>query len=459
MYTKILLILLACSFLVLTGCMKDFLNEKRDRSQVIPSTLEDLESILLHQNMNSFSVHQLAEIGSDDYFVGDAQWQAMSNPVAKNGYIWADEIFENTSSQDWNRGYEKILYANFVLEELDKINRQSNSRLADVDRVMGMAYFHRGLNYFNLAQLFMEQYSEEEASQSLGLPIRTTSNINVNVGRSNMKDTYSQIEEDLKKSISYLPASAQFKTIPTITAAYAMMAILKLQQEEYRQAKLYADSAIYSSPRVLDYNSIEYGATTPFTNYGLDNQEVIFISYVATPVSLSSSRMNVDTVLLRSYRDNDLRKLAFFRLNGERTIFKGSYAGTNALIFTGITSAELLLIRAECSARLNDHQQALSDIQSLMKNRYIESTELPAVPSETSEELLSFILDERRKELVFRGRRWQDLKRYSRHSDRNVSLKRNINGVTYELIPGSPKWVWPIPPDVIQISGVEQNRR
>ncbi|WP_140937594.1 RagB/SusD family nutrient uptake outer membrane protein [Sphingobacterium lumbrici] len=445
--------------LLATSCMKEFLDIKRDKSQVVPDRIEDLEAILLHSNMNSFTSHQLGETGADDYFVSDAQWQTISNPSSKNGYIWADDVFSGMTSQDWNRGYEKILYANFVMDGLQKLVENNRDSDSSIDRVRGMAHFYRGTNYFFLAQLFAPQYVEDAASQMQGLPLRTTSNINIEVPRSNLLHTYELIESDLKKASVLLPKNTQFKTIPNSTAAYAMLAILKLQRGEYEEGKKYADTALFSAPPLLNFNEVNYDAAVPFPSHGLENDEVIFSSNVSVPVSLSSSRINVDTLLLKAYDENDLRKKAYFTVNAGRTIFKGSYAGSNSLIFTGITSAELLLIRAECNARLNNLAQAAKDLEELLKNRYANTVQIPHIPDNSKGELLKFVLLERRKELVFRGRRWQDLRRFAQELALSVTPRRKIENVIYELKPGDLKWVWPIPPDVIQISGFEQNPR
>lgn len=437
-----------------TGCMKEFLDIKREKSQVIPKTLSDYESIMHHIFMNSFTSHQLGEIGCDDYYLNDQQWQLLSNPISKNGYIWAKEVYEGSSSQDWNRGYEKILYANFVMDGLKEKGFKDDS---DKRRVEAKARFFRGSTYFNLAQLFTPQYDEGNAFLANGLPLRTTSNMNVEIGRSSLQETYSLIERDLNYAAHYLSDKVDFKTIPNKTAAYSMLAMLKLQQGQYLATKLYADTAMMSAPALLNYNNINYNSAAPFPNQGLDNIEVIFSSNTSTPTSHSSSRINIDSVLYAYYDKDDIRKFALFSLNADRIIFKSSYVGTNALMFTGITTAEILLMRAECNARLNYLEDAKSDMELLLKNRYFNSV-IPNIPTDQID-LIRFILRERRKELLFRGRRWQDLRRYLNDPVFQVFPKRIIDSKILTLTNNDNRWVWPLPPDAISISRFEQNPR
>jgi len=73
-------------------------------------------------------------------------------------------------------------------------------------------------------------------------------------------------------------------------------------------------------------------------------------------------------------------------------------------------------------------------------------------------EALDTILVERRKELAFRGLRWSDLRRLNKEGW-GIMLNRNLNGVPYTLPPNSELYTLPIPPDVIQLSGIMQNPR
>jgi hypothetical protein len=66
---------------------------------------------------------------------------------------------------------------------------------------------------------------------------------------------------------------------------------------------------------------------------------------------------------------------------------------------------------------------------------------------------------ERRKELCFRGLRWQDLRRLNKEPEYAKTLTRKIDGITYTLPPNDPKYVFPIPPNVIALSGMQQNPR
>ena len=72
------------------------------------------------------------------------------------------------------------------------------------------------------------------------------------------------------------------------------------------------------------------------------------------------------------------------------------------------------------------------------------------------EEALKKIRQERRKELLMRGVRWADLKRHNSEGA-SIELRRVLNGITYTLKPNAPYYALPIPDDIIEQAGVEQN--
>ncbi|MGO1817935.1 MAG: RagB/SusD family nutrient uptake outer membrane protein, partial [Sphingobacterium sp.] len=112
-------------------------------------------------------------------------------------------------------------------------------------------------------------------------------------------------------------------------------------------------------------------------------------------------------------------------------------------LFNGISNNELYLIRAECAARLEDFRNARSDINKLLKNRYLVDT-FDGIEVEDSD-LLAFILEERRKELVGRDIRWGDLKRLNLEPKFAKTLVREINGQKFTLPPNDPRYAFPFP--------------
>ncbi len=177
-----------------------------------------------------------------------------------------------------------------------------------------------------------------------------------------------------------------------------------------------------------------------------------------TQAFVNAATTVVNPEIVNSYASNDLRKSGMLYNRGAGIFtFKGRYSGST-VYFSGVAVNEVALNRAECLARLNRPTEALADLNSLLINRYKTGTYQPYSISNTPN-VLKLILAERRKELLFTGLRWLDLKRLNLEPDHAVTLTRTINGKEYILLPNSKRYAFQIPDEEIIISGIEQNLR
>jgi hypothetical protein len=147
-----------------------------------------------------------------------------------------------------------------------------------------------------------------------------------------------------------------------------------------------------------------------------------------------------------------------FKSNANGSIgFKGNYTGLiNASLFTGVATNELYLIKAETAARNGNSAEALQNLNTLLSTRWLSGT-FVAYTITDPQQLLSIILQERRKELLFRTLRWTDLRRLNKEAGYSKTLTRNVNGTTYSLAPGSLRYVFEIDQNAVNISGLTQN--
>ncbi len=204
----------------------------------------------------------------------------------------------------------------------------------------------------------------------------------------------------------------------------------------------------------MDYNTLTAGTAVSFKRF---NDEVIFHSVLFSAPVLTAPRYLADTLLYTSYAADDLRKSLFFKKAAANRFynFNGSYDGTTSL-FNGVATDEILLTRAEALARKSEAGDALRDLNLLRKNRYAKSSFVPLASAEAAQ-VLGWVLEERRKELVLRGLRWTDLRRLNREPGFQKILVKQIGGTRYELQPGDARYVWPIPAVVIAETGIPQN--
>jgi tetratricopeptide (TPR) repeat protein len=446
---KLLFILALLGF---TSCSKDFLDIKPDKKLVVPSTLDDLQALLDYFDVHNANMPGMGELSSDDYYLLYDRWSTMSSPYMKNGYVWANEIWEGSTSIDWNNRYHQIFYANYVLEGLDKNDR--NDDPVRYDRLKGTALFYRAHAYFQLAQVFCAPFDKSAANDGYGLPLRLTSDLNVHVGRATVKQTYERVVSDLQEALGLLPDKDPYKTRPVKAAASALLSRVYLAMQEYDKALVYADAALGAGYQLIKFSTLKTSASYPMEQF---NSEVIFHSQMTRYTPLTNSRLITDSTLYRSYANDDIRKAAWFKsLSGGYT-FKGSYCGS-LQIFSGLAVDECYLTKAECLVRNGSISEAITTLNSLLITRYKTGSFIPAQAT-TQQEALALILKERRKELLFRGVRWTDLRRLNLDASSAIPVYRKLNGTVYKLEPNSPNYILPIADDVIQLSGIPQNIR
>ncbi|ACU04199.1 RagB/SusD family nutrient uptake outer membrane protein [Pedobacter heparinus] len=434
----------------LCSCNK-FLEEKPDISMHIPSTISDFQA-LLDQGGIWVNDPGLLEILAGDYYVNSSSWQNLNSADATN-HIWASDAVPNILS--WNLPYQfPIYYSNIVLDQLasSQLNEDINYK-----QIHGTALFYRANAFFTLAQVFAKPYDASTLSD-LGIVLRTTSDANAKSTRATIGTTYDKILTDLKKAAELLPESSIIQTRPTKSAAYASLARVYLMMRDYNNALQYSNLVLQKSQTLLDFNGLTGGV--PIVNF---NNEVIYFSRTRSEIILSQTNAKISETLLNLYTDIDLRKRIFFRpntgINAGTFAFRGSYGGSQfpGSVFTGTTTGEMLLIRAECFARIDNKVLAIKDINTLLAKRMDKTKWSPIDPS-TVTDPLSLVLAERRKELVFRGLRWMDVRRLNMEGA-NITLKRQINGIEYTLPPNDPRGVALIPFDVINRAGIPQNPR
>jgi len=462
-------ILIFVSVLFMAACGQEFLDVKPGVRQRTPSSWEDYLGLLDNtSNMNSSS-HALGMIGADEYFITQDRYETFPSGVfhnyQKRAYTWEERIFEGNETYflDWNGGYSNILWANLVLDGVKSLPVAEGEReLADM--VKGTALFHRAWNFYCLAQLFCPVYGQGDANTQLGLPLRLEADVTVNVKRSTLEATYQRIIRDLEEADPLLPEVSSIQFRPGKAAVYALLAKTYLQMGDYRLAYDYADRCLDLKRELLDYNRIDLMLPAPFSPNGQDNPEIVFFAICPGNTTfrllLTSHYMQPDTNLLKLYGPDDLRSRAFFEKTATGEFqYKGSYDGSGIYnYFTGLAIDEMYLIRAECAARLGMVEEALNDLNFLRKHR-VEADGYTLLSHNDPKIILSWILAERRRELVLRGTRWEDLRRLNKEAEFATTLVRRLGETEVRLEPGSVRYVWPLPVEAVSLGGYEQNVR
>ena len=462
--SRLPLFALGLTGMLMVSCHKqDFLGKNPNSSLVVPSTLNDFQNLLDNDEIMG-QTPALGEISADNYFMTNDLWNTVGTRV-QNAYTWSKDIFQGEGNdEDWNYPYQQVYYANVVLDGLGKVKTDISNQ-TNWNSVKGQALFTRAFGLYNVAQLFAPVYDESSAATDLSIPLRLSQDVTVPSVHSTVKQTYDQVTGDLRVATGLLPpkVSMTFVNRASRPAALALLARVYLSMRKYDSARIYADSVLLTGPGLLYYDSLDAQPTIPFNR---KNDEVLyqasFVSYDGQSQVVTGyfyTGFYIDTALLHSYDPNDLRPAFYYYPAGGKDTFglKGSYTGSY-LSFGGLATDEVYLVRAESRARMGDLTGAARDLDTLLVNRWKAGT-FTGHTFGSSQDALDIILKERRKELPFRGLRWPDLRRLNKEGASISLVRRAINGTVYTLAPNNDRYVLPIPPDVLRLSGMIDNPR
>lgn len=435
------------------GCGK-YTDAKPSEKDNIPSTLEDLQSILDNDPELNQRSPKAADLSSDDYFLTDLNLESL-NAHERRTYIWSKrELFMKGNHNDWVYAYKNVYSANVALTYLDKMKGTQE----DLNNVKGQALFHRANAFLQMTFIWTLAYDEQTADTDMGIPLRLDADPNKPTKRSTLRQTYKQIINDLETAAELLPLAPRGITRPSKPAAFALLARAYMAMRNYKEMGKYAILSLHYKNSLKDYNTLDTNSFIlfPFAPRFSNDAEIIFGSNIVHAPALNYATAKIDSSLYKSFIQNDLRKKILFRDNDNATFgFKGNYSGTINL-FSGIATNETYLMQAEYFARTGLIDSAMFVLNKLLEKRFVVNRFIP-LKAGNMRQALDYIHEERRKELMMRGLRWMDVKRLNKEGA-NIRLKRIVNGQLYELLPNDPRYALPIPEDVIEMTGMEQNR-
>lgn len=397
-----------------------FLEEKPEKSILVPKTKEDVRSLLdYYTQLNENAL--LDFILSDDWETEQGNWETLA-PWEQNAYLWQNQVYEPTErSVDYSKFYRKIFTANVSLEVLEGLEQD-----VEVLQMKGEALFIRGLSYFDLAILFLP--SPGLANEEIKLPVKLNPNINEPSEWWSISEVLVQVEDDLLTAQEAMGMDSQFKIRPNQLVAKAVLSRLYMYTERWEEAwEMAKDILDQEQYQLMDYHEMDSTAAYPFP---LFNSDVMYYGITSSFSVTASSATYISKDLRESYEEGDLRSGLFFSSTptGE-SLYKGSYNGDYNL-FTGIALPEIYLTAAESLIRMERVDEGLEWLGKLAEKRY---RNWEYWEEQLSKDPLKLVLEERRKEQVFRGSRWMDIKRLDALNELKDFPERNLGEQNYSL--------------------------
>ena len=389
--------------------------------------------------------------------VADESYQSLYEKN-KWRYMWDEKMFDEESGADdvsmWYSFYSGILGCNLVLDYLDEMEGDDNLR----ENLRGEALALRSWYYFHLVNLFGVAYNQGDPQTELAVPLKLHADVEVGtyLRQNTVAEIYEQIEGDLKQAIELLEAHPETRTYFRAghLMAKGLLSRIYLYKEDWEQAIAYADSVLMEKGALLDFNTLP-NAMSGYVYESDTPDEIIWVRdygnafeffFIGEPFGLSQEAGTLYGGSLAFGMGNDLRGYWIVGLFTYDGLTKGEHNGGSH----GIRTAELYLNRAEAYAQKyiaegdeTYRTKALADLNFLRKHRIKEDayTEVDIV---NGEELLDFVMEERRRELICEScHRWCDVRRYG------MTVRHTLEAETFDEERDMSRYVLPIPQMVL----------
>lgn len=435
------------------------------KGQVIPRTANDLRLVLNNSIALAGSSSHIWYMDDDLVIPSQRFSYIQTNALLKTivpVYGLEDEFYgEEEFDMDWYYNYESIATANYVLDNLDLVTG-TQTQLIEIE---AEAKLQRAFHYWQLVSQYGRHYGAGDPNEAeTGVPlVKQFANVQASLQRASIQEVYDLIIEDLIFAVENSAEDIRtFVFQGSKWSAYGILSRVYLHMGQYQMALDYASDALGIKNDLMHYPTelSNYANTlgSPERDAGADveimlhKQGTVPYRYAYVPgvgFGVSQYLYLTDELIALYDQTNDTRFRDLTSVDasaGRARIYKG-WTKMSMSAENGLSISEVLLIRAECYARLNNPDAAMDDVNYLRANRIDSSDPLIVELSATSSaEALQKVLEEKRRELAFRGVRYFDIKRLNALENAGIGLTRNnFDGVEVTLPANHVKWAMPIP--------------
>lgn len=339
---------------------------------------------------------------------------------------------ETAENKFWSLGYEKINNCNMVLDAAEQLNVSSDEEQMRLRKVKGEAYFMRAFYYLTLANLYGKPYNPQTAETEPAVPIKTSANVeDKQYDRASVAAVYQQIVDDLAASENCFSNTSEPTSIyhAGMEAVYILRSRVALYMQDWQTAADYAKKALDKDSYLYDLSTLSADEYPMSKN----NKEVVYSngSSCLGNILYEKPKKNDDwddysptwyisDQLYALFGDNDYRKQTYLTTADDPYKQRPTYHKIDNSIASygkykevsdvfSIRTAEAYLNVSEALAQLGQEADACAYLNKLRQSR-IQGAE----PVQLSgDNLVSFIREERQRELFLEGHRWFDLRRYT----------------------------------------------
>ncbi|MDN5287777.1 MAG: hypothetical protein JWR38_4051 [Mucilaginibacter sp.] len=350
--------------------------------------------------------------------------------------------------------YEKMY---FIINNVANVVIQ-NADIASGDRTKANqykaeAYIIRAYMHYLLVNFYAKAYNPATAATDGGIPYVKEDNI---ISVPNTKSTVAQVYINILADIDAAFALNSLPTTPVnnmrvgLGFAYAVKAQVLIAMHNYTDALTAANASLAINSTLIDNNTYVPVGTTVFSKPILTSPDNLFYAaYKGYPTLITISPDvlanyfepgNVINDYIKPYYPSVPASFSICGVTGAPLWYTAPYAINTA----GLTTSDTYLIKAECLARTQDVPGAMTIINSIRKKRIVASVYTP-LSATTEAQAIGYLKKTARVENLFGFKTYLNMKRWNTEDAYKETITRTVNGVTYQLKPDSPLWIFPFP--------------
>lgn len=403
-------------------------------------------------------------------YLSDDQWMREANVIGRTPNIdilnftfdeSVDRVSLLTGSSFYNQAYNYINRWNTIISLVDNSKGDGNTKqLAKAE-----AQIYRAYDHFLLVNTYAKGYDPQTAATDGGVCIMDKFDLEAQPSKSTVAQVYDFIQKDIEQALPYLQEKPLDVYHPSLAFAYAFKAKVHLFKREIAQAQEAAEKSLSYNNQIFDMVAYsKQGGPTAVAVPAANNIEVLSYMYMTGYNEMNFGQLYVISPELRTlFGTNDARFNLFFNSTSTTNLDQGSntaYWGTQYTRFfyptVGMKTTEVYLILAECYARDNKFNEAVTVLNTLRAKRILSGTVNFTVPA-TRKETMELVINERRKELLLGFNRFFDLKRLNTETEFAKTVTRvfplvnkTVPQKTYTLQPNSRLYIIPFPLTALQ---------
>ncbi|MDO5017632.1 MAG: RagB/SusD family nutrient uptake outer membrane protein [Porphyromonas sp.] len=443
---KLYIHILTGLFLITTLTACDNFLDIVPKGQVIPEETEEYKA-LLTRGYNVFPRNkELLQMRGVQITPNIDPYGLSGFPAFRNIYTWQDNADTQGHTEEYTYAsfYTVIFHANSIIMDISEASAAGDPERA---QLLGEAHLLRAYSYFELVNMYGPKYSEAERDTKV-VPINNTIDIEQTLARATLGELYDAIESDLATAEKLMTVTQweapKDKFRASKEAVYAIASRVYLYKGDWAKSLSYSQKVLGVSTEMEDLNAAEPQLPTNYKSAeNIWAMEDLFTFNVREYAF-------ADQTYYDSFDDNDLRKQYYFSSlldmnTWEEHPAQGKFNGKD--FRASARRSEIYLNAAEAAARMGKDTEAKQYVATLMSKRYNTDgfqSRQEALQPLSGEALVTFILDERQKELGIEGHEWYDYKRTTQ-----PALTKVVEDKEYRLEQGDARYVLRIPTSAI----------